>query len=40
MTFQIKPRIMELTDGSAQNAVADATTLDFIRRCFLIQDAW
>jgi hypothetical protein len=32
--------IMELTDGLAQNAVADATTLDFIRRCFLIQDAW
>jgi hypothetical protein len=32
--------IMELTDGLAQNAVADATTLDFIRRCFLVQHAW
>jgi hypothetical protein len=32
--------VMELTDGLAQNAVADATGLDFIRRCFLIQDAW
>jgi hypothetical protein len=32
--------VMEVTDGFAQNAVADATGLDFIRRCFLIQDAW
>jgi hypothetical protein len=32
--------VTEFTGGSAQNAVADATGLDFIRRCFLIQDAW
>ena len=32
--------VMEFTDGFAQNAVADVTGLDFIRRCLLIQDAW
>jgi hypothetical protein len=32
--------VMEFTDGLARYAVADATGLDFIRRCFLIQDAW
>jgi hypothetical protein len=32
--------VMEFTDGFAQVAVANATGLDFIRRCLLIQDAW
>src|SRR6202035_3621422 len=38
--FDWKSTVMEPTVGLAQNAVADATTLDFIGRCFLIQDVW